>query len=195
MALFLVEPGPDALRRYAQIPIAFEVKSLLRIEPIDGGLGGLVLRETPVVPSYIKDYDAYDEGGPERWIQHFDLRNWGILIAERGGRWFGGATVAYDTEGIHLLGGRQDLAALWDLRVDPDHRRQGIGAALLQGAADWARARGCVQLKIETQNVNVPACRFYANQGCHLDAIDRYGYANHPQVGHEVELMWYLQLA
>jgi hypothetical protein len=59
---------------------------------------------------------------------------------------------------------------------------------------DWSRERKCTHLKIETQNVNVPACRFYAKQGCRLGAIDRYGYAGHPQVGHETMLIWYLDL-
>ena len=49
-------------------------------------------------------------------------------------------------------------------------------------------------MKIETQNVNVPACRFYAQQGCHLGAILRYGYAGCPEVAHEAMLLWYLDL-
>lgn len=52
----------------------------------------------------------------------------------------------------------------------------------------WAAARGCRQLKIETQNVNVPACRFYARQGCVLGAINRFAYREFPD---EVQLLWY----
>ena len=47
---------------------------------------------------------------------------------------------------------------------------------------------------IETQNINVNACRFYAKQGCKLGGINRYGYGDHPQVKHEVMLIWYLDL-
>ena len=49
------------------------------------------------------------------------------------------------------------------------------------------------QLKIEAQNNNVPACRIYVARGCHLGAIDRYGY-NDPRVAHETMLIWYLDL-
>ena len=57
-----------------------------------------------------------------------------------------------------------------------------------------SRKQGCKQLKIETQNTNVPACRFYASCGCRLGAIDRYGYAHDPRVAHEAMLLWYLDL-
>jgi GNAT superfamily N-acetyltransferase len=90
-----------------------------------------------------------------------------------------------------MLVGRRDLAVLWDLRVAPAARRRGVGAALFRAAAAWAAARGCAQLKVETQNVNVPACRFYARQGCVLGAIDRFAY---PGLPHEVRLLWYTAL-
>jgi ribosomal protein S18 acetylase RimI-like enzyme len=93
-----------------------------------------------------------------------------------------------------MLRERTDMAALWDIRVHPDWRGQGIGRRLFHAAARWARARGCRLLKIETQNVNVRACRFYQRMGCRLGAIDRYGYAE-PEYAHETVLLWYLDLA
>jgi len=50
-------------------------------------------------------------------------------------------------------------------------------------------------MKIETQNVNVPACRFYQRMGAHLGEIRCYAYAAVPAVAHEVMLNWYLDLA
>ena len=188
------EIGIDSLPEYAQVPIAFEVSSILRVDRIDGGLGGIGLREETVVPAYVKDYDGYEDDGPQTWTTRFDLRNWGIFLARDGPRPVGGAAVAFDTPAIRMLAGRTDLAALWDIRVHPDRRRLGIGTKLLRRAAVWARGRGCRQLRIETQNVNVPACRFYAKQGCELGQIDLQGYAGHPLVGHEVMLIWYLDL-
>jgi GNAT superfamily N-acetyltransferase len=93
-----------------------------------------------------------------------------------------------------MLERRQDLAVLWDIRIQPAARRQGVGKQLFFAAAEWAQGRGCQQMKIETQNVNVPACRFYASLGCELGAIHRYAYAGHPRVGHEAMLLWYLDL-
>lgn len=47
------------------------------------------------------------------------------------------------------------------------------------------------ELKIETQNTNAPACRFYARRGCVLRAIRRFAY---PLLPNEVELLWYKEL-
>jgi len=93
-----------------------------------------------------------------------------------------------------MLNGRGDLAALWDLRVHPDWRGRGVGKALFARATSWARQQGCTQLKVETQNVNVRACRFYADRNCELRMIDRDAYAGHAQVGREAKLYWYRDL-
>lgn len=187
----------DLLTEYAAIPISYEVRSILRVEAIENGLGGLRLVEEPVSSPYIKDYDAFEDGPPTTWERQFDLRNWGFVLAqdEAGGSPVGGATIAWNTNGVNMLEGRSDLAVLWDIRVQLHRRGQGIGAALLSAAANWARQRGCTMLKIETQNVNVPACRFYLSQGCELGVIHRYGYAGQPHVAHETMLIWYLRLA
>jgi len=194
MFVRIQEVGADALPQYKQISIAFEVKSIFRLDLIDGGLGGIKLREEKVVPPYIKDYDAYEDGGPERWPRRFDISNWGIFFALDGTGSLGRAVVAFNTPGVHMLAGRTDLAVLWDLRVHLDFRGCGIGTELFNYAADWSRKRGCKQLEIETQNVNVPACRFYVRQGCGLGEINRYGYVGQPEIAHEVTLIWYFDL-
>jgi GNAT superfamily N-acetyltransferase len=194
MVVKIQEMEAEILPQYKEISIAFEVKTEFRVDLVNAGLGGIGLREEEVVPSYIKDYDAYEDGGPERWSRRFDISNWGIFFALDGARPLGRAVVAFNTPGVYMLAGRTDLAVLWDLRVHPDIRRQGIGTKLFNYAANWSRKRGCKQLKIEAQNVNVPACRFYAKQGCQLGEINRYGYAGQPEVAHEVMLVWYLDL-
>jgi hypothetical protein len=52
-------------------------------------------------------------------------------------------------------------------------------------------AKGCFRLKVETQNINVPACRFYVKQGCVLGAIHRFAYPEFPD---EAQLLWYKDL-
>ena len=196
----IIETNPfrlDLLPEYATIPIAFEVRSIFRVEALENGLGGLCLVEQPVLPPYIKDYDAYEDGPPAAWVKQFDMSNWAFLLARQDACRLpiGGAAVAWNTNGVNMLEGRDDLAVLWDIRVRPEQRGQGIGAQLLKGAADWARLRGCSLLKIETQNVNVPACRFYASQGCELGVIHRYAYAGQRHVAHETMFIFYLRLA
>lgn len=194
MAFSIAEVGEESLGEYSRIPIAFEVKSVLQVDRARGGLEGLALTETPVDELYIKDYDGPPEGGPRRWAEKFDLHNWGIFIGYDGTSPVCGATVAFDTPAVHMLAGRRDLAVLWDIRVLPGMRRSGMGAKIFAHAADWARGRGAVQMKIETQNINVPACHFYMKQGCRLGEINLHAYAHDPHTAHEAMLVWYLDL-
>lgn len=202
MKLRIEEVTPARLAEYASIPMTLEVRSILAVEDVEKGLGGLRLREEKVEKPYVKDYDSYEdlysneaeECGPERWTVQFDISNWGLFIAFDGESPVGAAALAWNTAGVNMLEGRADIAVLWDIRVHPRSKGQGVGTALFDHAVRWARTRGCKLLKIETQNVNVPACRFYIKQGCHLGQINRYGYYGHPQVSNEVMLIWYLDL-
>jgi GNAT superfamily N-acetyltransferase len=148
--------------------------------------------ETGVSSPYVKDYDTLEGAGPQCWPGHFDVSNWGLIGARRDGASAGGAVIATRTPGLHMLGGRDDVAVLWDIRVSPRERGRGIGSALFRAAGDWAGAHGCRWLKIETQNVNVPACHFYQKMGCTLGAIDRFAYPGQPA---EVRLLWWKALA
>ena len=100
----------------------------------------------------------------------------GLAVGPVRGTLVGGAFVAFNTIGVQMLEDRSDLAVLWDLRVSPEMRRRGVGSALFAAAEQWARDRGCRQLKVETQNINVAACKFYASRGCELGAIHRFAY-------------------
>jgi ribosomal protein S18 acetylase RimI-like enzyme len=189
----LIQQGnTELLAQYATISIAFEVRSILQPELIEDGLGGILLRERPLEHPYLKNYDV-DES-PLAWPHRFNLTNWVVLLAWQNEQLAGGATLATRTPGVHMLAGRDDLAVLWDIRVHPDLRGRGIGRQLVQYTVDLARRRGFSQLKIETQNVNAAACRFYHRCGCRLGEINRYAYAHIPNVAHEVMLIWYLDL-
>jgi GNAT superfamily N-acetyltransferase len=80
---------------------------------------------------------------------------------------------------------------LWDIRVAPDIRRNGVGSALLRAAESWAAAKGATSMKVETQNINVPACRFYSRNGYVLRAANPCAYPEFPD---EVQLLWYKEL-
>ncbi len=191
MIIHIQTIGVEDFTLYDAIPNHFEVRTVFQVMALDGGLDGLQLVEQPVDP-YIK---TYDNDGPTAWAEEFDLHTWGIFVALDDEKPVGGATVALNAQVYpmdHFQ--RKDLAVLWDIRVHPDARERGIGARLFRHAADWARGRGYGQLGLETQSVNVPACRFYARQGCTLGAIHRFGYAGVPDVAHEAMLLWYLDL-
>ena len=188
----IVEESVEVLLDYSRIPISFEVRSVFELQPIDQGLGGFTLSEQMVETPWVKDYDDFKDEAPTRWAECWNVSNWGVISAYAEASRVGGCVIAYDTPGIDKLEGRQDIAVLWDIRVHPDHRRKHIGSRLLDSAAAWAARRHCRILKAETQNINVPACRFYAENGFTLGVINRFAYAELPQ---EVELVWYKELA
>jgi GNAT superfamily N-acetyltransferase len=172
------------------VSIAFTVRERLVVAP-DAGLGGLPPAPRAGERAVRKDYDALPGNAPTDWATQWDVGRWGILSAWLGDERAGGAVVAWDTPGLAMLADRSDLAALWDLRVAPARRGQGVGAALFAAAARWAAARGARWLVVETQTVNVAACRFYARHGCVLGAVHRFAYATLPD---ETQLLWYLPL-
>jgi GNAT superfamily N-acetyltransferase len=186
------EEPVTALAEYARVPIAFVVDRVFDVIVRADEPGGFVLSERGIAVPYVKDYGAIDGEGPLQWPQRFDLSNWTLLAARVDGHRVGGAAVAFDSPGSTMLEGRRDLAVLWDIRVHPDARGKGIGSALFERAVTWARARGCRQLKVETQNINVPACSFYARHGCTLRAIHRAAY---PALPEEIQLLWYKDLS
>lgn len=179
------------LAEYAEIPIAFEASRLLDVSPLTGHPGKFALTEHASDAPFVKDYDSMDRNGPFFWRRHFDISNWAMFAARSGGRMTGGAVVAFDTPDVDMLEGRRDLALLWDIRVAPPMRGKGIGSALLQAAEDWALTKRATVLKVETQNINVPACRFYERRGFTLRVANAGAYADFPE---ETQLLWYKEL-
>ena len=178
------------LEEYARIRMSFQVTRVLDVVALPGGFGRFNISEQDLETPYLKDYDAIES--PLQWPRSFDLSNWGFFVARSRGLYVGGAAVAFDTPEVSMLEDRKDLAVLWDIRVAPEARRQGVGTALFTAAERWAVSRACLQLKVETQNINLPACRFYARQGCVLGAIHRFAY---PELPNETQLIWYKDLA
>ena len=93
-----------------------------------------------------------------------------------------------------MLDGRDDMSVLWDIRVDDRYKRHGVGTKLFNMAVEWSKLNGLKQMKIECQNNNVQACRFYHKHGAVLGKIDEYAYYNDSYVEDEVQLIWYLDL-
>ena len=149
-----------------------------------------MIAELPVTPWW-KDYDDCREDRPTMLAARFDMAKWLVVSAFEGERRLGGTIVAYDTPGCDMLDGRSDLVVPFDVRVDPDARGTGVGRTLFAYVAEWARSRGCVELHVETQDVNVGACRFYRAMGCDLYLVEEGAYG--PKVN-EVKLIWRLTL-
>jgi ribosomal protein S18 acetylase RimI-like enzyme len=178
-------PSLGLLSAYSSIPISFHGNSQMRVQRENDRW---VLTETNVAP-FFKDYDHLEH--PTEWAAQFDLSNWRMFSALDGGQRVGGAIVAIRTPGVEMLEGRDDLAVLWDIRVQPEYRNQRIGSQLFAEAAHWSMTHGCRELKVETQQVNVAACKFYERMGCRLrDAR----WNLYPDMPEEVQLLWYREL-
>lgn len=192
MNLTIKEFPSFTVHEYQSIPISFWVTAVFNPQPLPDGAIGFVLKEMPVETPYLKNYDDdIDSVEGLDWARRWDVSNWGFLGAYDGDKLIGCAAVAYETEGLNMLNARSDITVLWDIRVEPAYRGKGVGSALFDTAVTWSEARGVTGMKIETQNINVAACRFYASKGCVLTAVDTLAY---PDLPNEIQLIWQLTL-
>ena len=97
--------------------------------------------------------------------------------------------------------GRIRIAKSWngdgrveDLAVCRPCRGRGVGTALMDAAVAWAEEKGLDGLTLETQDNNLPACRFYLKYGFVLGGIDARVYHHTPH-RKETALYFYLPLS
>lgn len=92
---------------------------------------------------------------------------------------------------IKLVPWWNKFAYVEELIVDTDFRGKGVGRALMTRAIEWAKGRNLPGLTLETQDNNVPACKFYEKCGFVLSGFDLYAYKNLDNPS-EIALYWYL---
>jgi ribosomal protein S18 acetylase RimI-like enzyme len=94
----------------------------------------------------------------------------GFVVAQRGGDLIGYAALRAHTA--------EALAWISDLVVQRAHRRQGVGLALLNEGARWAKSRGLRWLVIEAQTKNFPAICFCQKNGFSFCGFNDHYYPN-----------------
>jgi len=62
-------------------------------------------------------------------------------------------------------------AHIFLLYVMPEHRRRGVGSALMRHAEDWARARGDRQIGLQVFQSNRPALNLYHRLGYQTQSL------------------------
>lgn len=181
----------EFIRQIEEIPMKVYVTSEYKIEKVNNGLGGFLFKEVPVSP-YIIDFGKYVIK-PE-YEKEFNISNWKFFIAFDNNKPIGAATLACKTQGVRMLEGREDLCVLWDIRVTEEYKHKGIGQGLFDTCKNWCKSQGYKQIKIECQNVNIPACKFYHKQGAVLSALNEYAYYDDEESKNQIQLIWYLDL-
>jgi GNAT superfamily N-acetyltransferase len=153
----------------------FTVDSKLVVQVQNGSIGYSVVRVEPYQKQYI-----YEESDYSDYIANPDQT---VYFAYAEGHLAG-----------QLVLTKHWNAYAWinDFVVDSEFRRHGVGRALMQQAVDWAKASRFPGIMLETQDVNVPACRFYEKFGLTLRGFDTYLYKGLNSNTDEIALYWYL---
>lgn len=106
----------------------------------------------------------FSKDTPVWWVEAMEIQPG--LPSSRGQRigclWIGNA--------IDQVTGTRH-AHIFMVYVLPEHRRRGIGSALLRYAEAWAKARGDRQIGLQVFEVNIPALTLYRTLGYETQAL------------------------
>jgi GNAT superfamily N-acetyltransferase len=107
-------------------------------------------------------------------------------------------TVEHDQRPIALLLAQLQptygTLKLLDLRVDHEHRRQGLATALVYQTIQTARDNGLRAVSVETRTHHHPANQLMSKLDFQLAGIDTQRHSNHDLVKEAVTLFWYTAL-
>ena len=96
-----------------------------------------------------------------------------------------------DEEIAYLVVAKQEwnnILRVWDIGIDPQFQRQGIGKQLIQYAEKRAKEWKCRAVVLECQSSNYPAIQFYLSCGFSLSGFDLINYTNDDVKRHEIRL-------
>ena len=93
-----------------------------------------------------------------------------ILVAERNGEVIGYTYAG--VEGYDYMALRGPAGVLYDIVVDPTHRRQGVGRALLDATLEALEAKGAPRAVLSAAERNEPAQRLFAPAGFRRTMIE-----------------------
>lgn len=82
---------------------------------------------------------------------------------------------------------------LYDLKVDPDCRGQGVGRLLIEKSKEVAVQQGYRGLYTQGQDNNLGACRFYIKAGFHIGGLDTDVYKGTSQEG-KSDIVFYMDI-
>jgi ribosomal protein S18 acetylase RimI-like enzyme len=83
---------------------------------------------------------------------------------------------------------------LTDLRIDNEHRREGLATAMIYQAIQRAREMELRAVMAQTRTNNFPANQFLLKSAFDLSGVDTKRHSNHDVVKEAVTLIWYAAL-
>ncbi|MFD3695427.1 GNAT family N-acetyltransferase [Streptomyces sp. NPDC058646] len=142
---------------------------------------GFTLREVPVEPPLHKVFPPEEHDEQALAGARDSAGDARTYVALAGGRVCGFAAVGYTPWNRRL--------AIEDIEVAPAHRGRGIGRALMECAAEFARERGADHLWLEVSSVNAPAVHAYRRMGFTFCGLDTALYGGTPAAGEQALFM------
>ena len=158
--------------RPRMIPATTIRPAILADESVLGTLGALLVQEhyefdprrfLAPLPDMPQAYGHF-------LVSHIDSDHRVVLVAEQNGAVVG--YVFFGLEGFDYMALRGPAGAVYDLVVDPRHRRQGVGKKLLDAAlADLAK-RGAARAVLSTAEKNLGAQELFEREGFRRTMIE-----------------------
>lgn len=172
------EIGPDNIKDAERCDGAFDVQAKLVLSTENNQIH----YTTASVASYVKRYPL-DEVDFASYIDNPDKT---VFFAYLDGIIAGQ---------IRLCRNWNCYAYIEDIVVDSQHRRQGIGRALIEQAIRWAKEKNLPGVMLETQNNNIAGCKLYEGCGFELGGFDRCLYQGIDPDTDEIALFWYYKIS
>ncbi|MHA2270923.1 MAG: GNAT family N-acetyltransferase [Candidatus Hodarchaeales archaeon] len=177
MSLNIKKISHENLNDFSRIDNSFEVSSVIELGMIQGEIRYKIKE---VAEGWEKKYDTPRDFDPASVINNETAV---IFLAYLDG----------------LIAGKVVLKKYWnnfayidDIAVDRSFRRRGIGQQLLHRAISWAQEKGFPGIMLETQNINVGACKLYESCGFQIGGFDQLVYKAMNLPKDEIAIYWYL---
>lgn len=168
----------------SEINPTFISDAMLRVEREEQGMNVIWrLTEVPLEPPFdrgkgynLQDRDLEDIRG---WLKEGDGLHLLVLDASRPVALLNVQLQVWNNTGF-----------IWNILVDRNYRRRGLGRMLIERAVAWGSERKLRALCLETQSNNLPAIRFYRRMGFYLSGVRADLYTNHDLERGEVALFF-----
>ena len=133
--------------------------------PILGRLGALLVRtHHDFDPKRFVEASPQTEAGYASFLgTQLDRPNVAVLVADRSGDVIGYTYAG--VEGRDYMSLRGPAGVVYDVVVDPNHRRGGVGRMLLQAALEFLKSHGAPRVVLSTATQNQAAQRLFESAG------------------------------